>query len=164
MTIEKCTLGKVEQELYKLDKALTEVTKAMNDIEMQMNSDETDSDNIENINEFAIVLKNVAIEEKKSEAEAENIDEKYWIIYMDILRKKLCHLGCNVVQMLHPFKTLFCIDFSRGTYIIIEINKSKISLEKISPEHKNFNNIKEHMDKSQDILGLIVFLATLNLK
>lgn len=81
MTIEKCTLGKVEQELYKLDKALTEVTKAMNDIEMQMNSDETDSDNIENINEFAIVLKNVAIEEKKSEAEAENIGAIYKFLY-----------------------------------------------------------------------------------
>ncbi|TDG42909.1 hypothetical protein AWZ03_010660 [Drosophila navojoa] len=132
----------------------------MQEVEMQMYSNNTEPDDIEKeINELSIV----SINQMQSEAEVKYIDDKYWEIYMDVLTKKLCHLGCNVVQLFNPFRTLFSIDFSKGTFIVIEIRNSKISLEQISPEHPNFVNIKNHLDKTQDILGLIIFLATCHL-
>lgn len=82
------------------------------------------------------------------------------MIFMDILSKKLCHLGCNVVQKLNPFKPVFSIDFSKGTFIVVEIQKTKLTLEQMYPEHMNFIEIKNYFEKSQDIFGLIAFLAT----
>lgn len=81
MTIENCSMGKVQQELWKLEKAILEVTEAMYDVEIRLNNEESPDNFEKNVNGVLIELTKASTDQKKLEAEAQTIGSIYKFLY-----------------------------------------------------------------------------------
>ncbi|XP_032594698.1 uncharacterized protein LOC116805633 [Drosophila grimshawi] len=157
-------LHKIETELVDIQEALNKTTNAVQQIVAAIEDSKGKQNTIASAAEFDGEVQQVLPELQQIEVERKQILEQFHDILensndvriVQILKHNLHQFGCQLRASSDANnRILYKFDFGSKRCIIVTMNALRLELVRIYPEQRNFAKLKELLDESQDLMGLL---------